>query len=55
LPNQTPIDGLYLAGHWTQPGGGIYGVIVSGVQTAQTVLGLVTTDELFAALEHRPA
>lgn len=54
LPAQTPIEGLYLAGHWTQPGGGIYGVIVSGVQTAQTVLGLVTTDKLFAALERRP-
>ena len=51
LSNQTPIKGLYLAGHWTQPGGGIYGVIVSGVQTAQAVLRLATTDELFLALE----
>ncbi len=55
LPNRTPIEGLYLAGHWTQPGGGIYGVIVSGVQTAQTVFRLVTTDELFTELERRPA
>jgi prolycopene isomerase len=49
LPNKTPIAGLYLAGHWTQPGGGIYGVIVSGLQTAQAVLGFATTEDLFTA------
>ena len=39
LPHKTPISGLYLSGHWTQPGGGIYGVMISGVQTASTILG----------------
>lgn len=40
LPNQSPLKGLYFAGHWTSPGGGVYGVSVSGVQTAQKVLGI---------------
>jgi prolycopene isomerase len=30
LGNTTPISGLYLAGHWTMPGGGIAGVMTSG-------------------------
>ncbi|MDD5275033.1 MAG: NAD(P)/FAD-dependent oxidoreductase [Methylovulum sp.] len=40
LQNQSPVEGLYFAGHWTSPGGGIYGVCVSGVQAAQKVLGI---------------
>jgi prolycopene isomerase len=39
LSHRTPIEGLYLSGHWTQPGGGVYGVIVSGIQTAQMIIG----------------
>jgi phytoene desaturase len=35
----TPVSGLHLVGHWTQPGGGIYGVVSSGIQTARCVLG----------------
>ncbi|NOQ63631.1 MAG: FAD-dependent oxidoreductase [Methyloprofundus sp.] len=38
--NKAPITGLYFAGHWTTPGGGVYGASYSGVQTAQTILGL---------------
>jgi len=54
-PSQrTPIAGLYLAGHWTRPGGGIYGVTVSGVQAAQLVLGHTTTHELFARFSPTP-
>jgi phytoene desaturase len=34
-----PVRGLYLAGHWVQPGGGITPVIVSAVQAAEAVLG----------------
>jgi prolycopene isomerase len=37
LGHRTPIDGLYLSGHWTQPGGGLMPVIVSGTQTAQLI------------------
>jgi phytoene desaturase len=34
----TPIPNLYLAGHWTSPGGGIAGVVASGELTAETIL-----------------
>jgi phytoene dehydrogenase-like protein len=35
---KTPIPGLYLAGHWTMPGGGIAGVITSGRLCAEAIL-----------------
>ncbi len=35
---KTPIPGLYLAGHWTMPGGGIAGVVTSGQLCAQAIL-----------------
>jgi prolycopene isomerase len=41
---------LTLAGHWTQPGGGVYGVLASGVEAARLVLGLPTQAELWKAL-----
>ncbi len=44
LPHVTPIRGLYLSGHWTQPGGGVYGVVASGLETARVVVG----DEVIA-------
>lgn len=37
---QAPIEGLYLTGHWTQPGGGITPVIVSAMRVAEAVLGV---------------
>jgi len=48
--NQTPVAGLHLVGHWTQPGGGIYGVVMSGVQTARTILGHRRERDLWEAL-----
>ncbi len=59
-PNQTgpgrlavdpPVPGLYLAGHWTQPGGGVYGVVTSGVLAARAILGHETEDDLWRSLE----
>jgi len=38
LNMKTPIPGLYLSGHWTMPGGGIAGVVTSGILCAQIVL-----------------
>jgi all-trans-retinol 13,14-reductase len=32
LPHVTPVENLFLAGAWTQPGGGYGGVIYSGLQ-----------------------
>ncbi|MCU1330222.1 MAG: hypothetical protein JWN34_5592 [Bryobacterales bacterium] len=38
LPMHTPVDNLYLTGHWTQPGGGITPVIVSAQRVAKAIL-----------------
>ena len=38
LPHQTPFEGLWICGHWTQPAGGIWSVVASGIQTARRVL-----------------
>jgi phytoene desaturase len=40
LDNETPLPGLLLAGHWTRPGGGVVGVVRSGLRTARIALGL---------------
>jgi prolycopene isomerase len=50
LSDLTPIAGLHLAGHWTRPGGGIYGVVLSGIDTATRVLGMKTPASLWEAL-----
>jgi phytoene desaturase len=47
LPNRTPIGGLYLTGHWTQPGHGIWTVILSGIITARLVLGQDASQSLW--------
>ncbi|MCX7096958.1 MAG: NAD(P)/FAD-dependent oxidoreductase [Methylococcales bacterium] len=52
VQNQSPIDGLYFAGHWTSPGGGVYGVSVSGVQAAQQVLGIKKQADFWAYLNN---
>lgn len=46
----TPIEGLKLVGHWAQPGGGIYGVVSSGVQAARSILGIPSEAELWRSL-----
>jgi phytoene dehydrogenase-like protein len=38
LPNKTLVSGLYLAGHWTQPGSGVWTVVLSGISAARYVL-----------------
>ncbi len=35
--NKTPIDGLWLAGHWTIPGPGVHSAIPSGCITASQI------------------
>jgi len=49
-PHVTPIGGLFLTGHWTQPGSGSVRVLVSGLHTAQIVL--VMTGSAPADFEH---
>lgn len=43
LPQRTPVKGLYLVGHWTQPGHSIFGVTESGIQAARLVLDASTS------------
>ncbi len=49
LPNNTPIENLYLVGHWTQPGGGITPVIVSAQRVARMILTGKNSDRDLAA------
>jgi len=46
LDNETPLPGLLLAGHWTRPGGGVVGVVRSGLRTARIALGFERDAEL---------
>jgi phytoene desaturase len=45
LNRVTPIDGLYLTGHWTSPGGGISAVVASGEITADLIWGRLSNRE----------
>jgi len=47
---RSPVPGLYLAGHWTRPGGGIYGVVTSGMLAARAMLGAASEDDLWRLL-----
>jgi len=38
LEQNTPISNLYLAGHWTMPGGGVPAVAISGLRAARLIL-----------------
>lgn len=50
LAATMPIEGLHLAGHWTRPGGGIYGVVLSGIDAATRVVGGKTPSALWEML-----
>lgn len=44
------LPGLYHAGHWTRPGGGVAAVSVSGMLAAQAVLGISRQEDFWRAL-----
>ena len=50
LDSRTPVRGLHLVGHWTQPGGGVYGVVSSGIQVARCILGYDSEAQLWGSL-----
>lgn len=59
-PVTTPVQNLYLCGHWTQPGGGITPVIVSAQRVAKMITsgkdpGRDLAQEYFAFRAHRAA
>jgi prolycopene isomerase len=47
LAYKTPLSGLYLTGHWTQPGSGIWTVVLSGISAAKYVLGKDLSDSIW--------
>jgi prolycopene isomerase len=51
LGHVTPIQGLFLSGHWTRPGHSTFRVIFSGVETAMTVLGGEFADRFLRGLQ----
>jgi phytoene dehydrogenase-like protein len=51
LGHETPIRGLYLSGHWSQPGLGLYTSIASGIRTAQLILQFSSTENLLRNLQ----
>ena len=54
-PMETPIENLYLAGHWTRPGGGVTPAIISGHRVARRILsGRSGTDAAFEYLASAP-
>jgi prolycopene isomerase len=50
LARRTPVEGLFLSGHWTQPGTSSFRSIFSGAETMMSVLGAGYADEFFRAL-----
>jgi prolycopene isomerase len=50
--HETPVEGLYLSGAWTQPGSACIRVITSGIHTAQLIGANARLGELFTTFEH---
>ncbi len=48
---RTPVDGLYIAGHWCRPAGGLFGVVLAGFYAAQNILGHSNIKKLLRSLE----
>ena len=50
MHHRTPIGGLFLCGHWTQPGSGAFRVVFSGIETTLNVLGAGYADQFLRDL-----
>jgi phytoene dehydrogenase-like protein len=50
LARVTPIEGLFLSGHWTEPGTAAIRAMTSGLQTAQMMLGYEKGSDLMKAM-----
>lgn len=46
LPHKTPVSGLWLAGHWTQPAAGVWGAAASGIGLARILLDVAPHEPL---------
>lgn len=49
LPHSTPIQNLYMTGHWTRPGGGVNPVIISAQLVAEAILNNDSSGQHLAA------
>jgi prolycopene isomerase len=47
-----PLPGLFQAGHWTRPGGGVAGVSVSAVMAAQAILEIPRQEDFWLWLDN---
>ena len=47
IQHRSPVSGLYFTGHWTTPGGGVYGVSVSGMQVARQIMEIPGQSEFW--------
>jgi prolycopene isomerase len=54
LKQRTLIDGLFLSGHWTEPGAGSFRAIFSGVTAATQIAGLAGLEDFGKALAGVP-
>jgi phytoene dehydrogenase-like protein len=54
LRQETPIGGLYLAGHWTEHGAACLRVLLSGAGAAQKILGYPHLGALLEGLSSQP-
>jgi prolycopene isomerase len=43
LGHKTPVSGLHLCGQWTQPGHGVWTVVLSGINTVRLILNKQTS------------
>src|SRR4051812_18129377 len=55
LHHRTPVEGLFLCGHWTQPGSGTFRAIFSGVETTMNILGAGFADQFLRGLQLAPS
>jgi phytoene dehydrogenase-like protein len=51
----TPIGGLFLAGHWAQPGHGVYRAILSGMHAARAALARAGYGDAIPEFSSAPA
>jgi prolycopene isomerase len=51
LGHDTPIEGLYLSGHWTEEGPASFRVILSGINTATRVLSDAGKDNVIPSFK----
>lgn len=54
LKQRTPIEGLFLSGHWTEPGAGSFRAIFSGVTAATQIAGLAGLEDFGKAMAGLP-